>query len=70
MIAPQGIIADDPDVLPALRGMFSQHPVCLGWESHELAEALHTHSYMNRRPHDAEVEAALEGLIIEGEVFL
>jgi hypothetical protein len=67
--APQRILPNDPDVLPALRGLFSQHPFCVDWDAHELAGVLRAQGYLNRRPHEAAVEAALEALSIEGQVL-
>ncbi len=58
----------DPNVLAALRDLFSKHPetTCCGAES--LAELLRLGRFLPYRPPVFEVEAALEALRIEGEV--
>jgi hypothetical protein len=58
--------ADDPGVLFALRELFSQYPAAAQIGPEGLAELLWR--YVPSRPHESQVEAALEALAVEGEV--
>jgi hypothetical protein len=69
VFAPHSIIPDDPDVLPALRDLFSQHPAFQELDVCELVGWLRDRGYMSRRATEAEVEAALQALIVEGEIL-
>jgi hypothetical protein len=68
MVPPQRSIPDDPDILPAVRELFSWHPAYLERGACEIAEGLFCLRYMNYRPHEAAVEAALEALTVEGDL--
>jgi hypothetical protein len=69
MIAPQKIITDESELLPALRELFSQHPTATRSGPETLARLLWVLRYLPYRPLVFEVEAALEVLSIEGEVL-
>jgi hypothetical protein len=68
MLAPNPIV-HDPDVLPALRELFSQHPAMKQAGCEDLSGALFVLRIVDRRPTPFEVEATLEALIVEGEVL-
>ena len=68
MLAPSFIL-DDLDVLSALRELFSQHPVTTQSGCEALSQALFELHYLPSRPETFQVEAALEALLVEGEVF-
>ena len=57
--SPLRIVPDDPNVLPALRALFSNFPSSRDWAADQLANVLGTHV--------AAIEAAREALIIDGE---
>jgi hypothetical protein len=57
----QAIMLDDPQVLPALRHLFSRHPSYQEREACELAAVLGAS--------ELAVEAALEALTVDGEVL-
>jgi hypothetical protein len=69
MIAPSPNIIHDPNVLPALRDLFSQHPTITQSGPETLTRALDVLCYLPRRPEAFEVETALEALLVEGEVL-
>ena len=58
---------DDLGVLFALRDLFSQYPEAAQIDPERLADLLWR--YVPSRPHESQVEAALEALAIEEEVF-
>jgi hypothetical protein len=68
-LAPYRSLPDDPDLLPAVRDLLSQHPAYQEHGACEVAEGLFWLRYMNYRPHEAAVEAALDALTVEGEVL-
>jgi hypothetical protein len=57
--SPLRIVPDDPNVLPALRALFSNFACSRDWDADQLADVLGTHV--------AAIEAAREALIIDGE---
>jgi hypothetical protein len=59
--SPLKIVPNDPDVLPALRDLFSRHPSSQYWDPEHLAAVLGAHLVV--------IEAALEALLVEGEVL-
>jgi hypothetical protein len=69
MITPSPNIIHDPNVLPALRDLFSQHPAMMHSGSETLGRALYMLRFLPYRPEVFEVEAALEALRVEGEVL-
>jgi hypothetical protein len=68
MLGPTPIL-HDPNVLLALRELFSQHPVMTQSGCEALGRALYMLRFLPRRPEPFEVEAALEALMVEGEVL-
>jgi hypothetical protein len=58
---PQPIVADEPEVLPALRTLFSRDPACQDRDPRELAAMLGTQ--------EVAITSALEALCVEGEVL-
>jgi hypothetical protein len=58
---------DDPGVLLALRDLFSHYPAAAQECPEKVADLLWT--YLPSRPPESQVEAALEALTVEGEVF-
>ena len=68
-LAPQAIAPDDPDVLPAVRELLMQRPSYRQCSATEIAEGICFLGYMNYRPREAAVEAALEALVVEDEVL-
>jgi hypothetical protein len=66
---PQSSIQDPPNVLAAMREMLSQRPRRPISDSYDLAGELRARGYLTHRPHEVEVVAALEALLIEGEVL-
>jgi len=58
---------DDPGVLFALRELFSQYPEAAQIDPERLADLFWR--YVPSRPHESQVEAALEALTMEGEVL-
>jgi hypothetical protein len=69
MIAPSPNIVHDPSILPALRGLFGQHPGMIHSGSETLGRALHVLRFLPYCPQTFEVEAALDALQVEGEVL-
>jgi hypothetical protein len=70
MIAPSPrSISDDPNILSALRELIAQHPALMHSGCETLSRQLFVMHYVNRRPEPFEVEAALEALLVEGEVL-
>ncbi len=55
----------DPNVLAALRDLFSKHPETAHCGAEALAEHLYIGHFLPRRPRAWEVEAALEVLDVE-----
>jgi hypothetical protein len=68
MLAPIPIL-HDPNLLPALRELFSQHPAMMQSGYDTLGRALFVLRYLPYRPEPVAVEAALETLAVEGEVL-
>jgi hypothetical protein len=66
---PQPIVPNDPDLLPAVRELLSQHPAYLERGACETAEGLFCLRYMNYPPHVASVEDALEMLSVQGDLL-
>jgi hypothetical protein len=56
-------------VLPALRDMLSQSPEMMCSGSETLSERLYTPRYLPFPPDEADVEAAREALLVEGELL-
>jgi hypothetical protein len=69
MIAPSQSIVHDPDVLPALRELFSQHPEVIQSGPETVSWALYMLRFLSYRPETFKVEAALEAFKVEGEVL-
>jgi hypothetical protein len=69
MIAPSPNIIHNPNVLPALRELFSQHPAITQSEPETLSRALCVFRYLPHDPEPFAVEAALEALRVEGMVL-
>jgi hypothetical protein len=69
MLTPPHRIIHDPNVTPALRELFSQHPVMVYSGPETLGRTLHMLHFLPCRPETSEVEAALEALQVEGEVL-
>ena len=70
MIAPSPrTIPDDPNVLPALRELLTQHPALMHSGCEALSRQLFVLHYVNRHPELFKVEAALDALLVEGEVL-
>jgi hypothetical protein len=57
------------DVLPALRGLLSQHPGAARCAPEAMARAVYVMRYLPFRPPVLEIEAALGALRVEGEVL-
>jgi hypothetical protein len=57
------------DVLPTLRQYLAVHPPAVADEPWQIARFLYLRSYMERESLEADVEAALEALSVEGEVL-
>jgi hypothetical protein len=68
-LAPHKILPNDPDLLPAVRELLAQHPSYQQRGASEIAEDLFCLRYMNYRPHEAAIEAALAPLAVEGDVL-
>jgi hypothetical protein len=66
---PPQVYTDSPDVLLAVRCLFSQHPHYQYSGALEIACVLRARGFVNHRPHEAAVEAALEALSVEHEVL-
>jgi hypothetical protein len=56
--------------LVAFRELLSRNPCAAQFGSETLAELLHAEGYLHRRPLESLVEAALEALLVEGEVLV
>ena len=73
MIAPGELYPSevDPheDIVPALRQYVSIRPSAVSDEPHVTARELRPWGLMEREPSEAEVEAALEALTVDGEVL-
>ena len=69
MIAPSRNILHDPDLLPALRELFAQHPVMIQSGCDTLSRALFVLRHLPYWPEPSVVEAGLEALHVEGEVL-
>jgi hypothetical protein len=69
MIAPQTILPDDPDLLPAVRELLTQYPCYQCRGAFEIAEGLFYLRFMNYRPHEVAVEGVLEVLTVEGVIL-
>ena len=67
--APQRIIADEPEVLPALRELFSQYPTMKRSGPETLSRALFVLCFLSYCPDTIAVDAAREALIVENEVL-
>jgi hypothetical protein len=69
MIAPHRIIADDHDLLPDIRELFSRFPEYRHHQPWELQWLLFALSYSDELEDENEIAAALEALQVEGEVL-
>ena len=69
MIAPSPRIVHEHDVLPALRELFSQHPILKQSGCETLSRALLVLHFLPYRPEPFAVETALQALLIEGEAL-
>jgi hypothetical protein len=67
MAPPQRTIPNDPDLLPAVRELWSQQPAYRDRGADEIAEGLYCLRHMSHRPHVVAVEGVLEALATEGE---
>jgi hypothetical protein len=61
-------VKQSQDVLPALREMLARRPHCADFDAKALSLVLWFRNYLPYPPDEAEVEAALEALRLEGEV--
>lgn len=74
MTAPETLYSDAPpenhaeDLVPALRGLFSQHPGAMRSSPEVIGRMLYVLCFLSYRPALFEVEAALEALRIDGEL--
>lgn len=55
-------------VLPAIRELFSRRPTAVGHGPETIGRMLCVRNFLPYRPDTCEVEAALEALVLEGEV--
>ena len=69
MLAPSPGSIHDPDLLPALRDLFNQHPPMTRSDCKDVSRALFVLRYMTRYPAVFEVEAAREALLVESAVL-
>ena len=60
MIAPQRIITDDHDLLPAVREVFSRNPEMRSLEAWEMQSALFVLGYTDGLASEAQIAAAIE----------
>jgi hypothetical protein len=60
MIAPHRIIADDPDLLPNIRELYSRHPEYLHHEAWELQWVLFALRYTDHLAPEDDIAAAIE----------
>lgn len=56
------------EVLPAVRELLSHHPAAQSCGAEALARMLHVLRFLPYRPAPCEVGAALEALLVEGEL--
>ena len=70
MMVPSQRIIHDPDMLPALRELFSQHPTTVIGGAEVLSDLLYELRYLPYRPEPFAVEMALEALLVDGEALL
>ena len=68
MLGPTPIL-HDPSLFSALRVLFGQHPAMMQSGCETLSNALFVLLYLPSRPKTFRVEAALEALLVEGEIF-
>jgi hypothetical protein len=68
MLGPTSILYD-PSLLSALRELFGQHLAMMQSRCETLSNALFVLLYLPSRPRTFQVEAALEALLVEGEIF-
>ena len=59
----------DPDLLPEVRELLSQHPAYKACGACEIADGLFCLRYLSYRPHESAVEVAIEALMVEDEVL-
>ena len=67
MNAPKTVYTTN-DVLPTLRELFSQHPEATKSGPETLSRLLYMLRFLSYQPEIHEVEAALEALVLEGEI--
>jgi hypothetical protein len=68
VLTPPRKIIPETDVLPALRELLSEHPTLTHSGSETLSRVLFVLRCHPYRPKRLEVEAALELLVLDGEV--
>lgn len=69
MTAPTEAIIQEYEVLPALRELLRHHPVLEQSGTETLSRALFVLRFLSYRPGVLAVDAALEALVVEGEVL-
>jgi hypothetical protein len=73
MIAPgelyKSVVDPHEGVVPAIRQYLAVHSLAVADEPWQIAQFLSLRGYMEREPLEADVEAALEALCVEGEVL-
>jgi hypothetical protein len=69
MMAGPTTIRHDPEVLPALRELFSQHSTTEASGAEVLSDLLYELRYLPYRPEPFAVEAAREAILIEDKVL-
>ena len=67
---PRGIIPNEPDVLGLVRELHSRRPEARFLEPYELQSLLWSLGYCEDLNPEGEIAAALEALLVEGEVLL
>ncbi len=68
-LAKQRIIQDRPDVLGLVRELYSRQPEAQCLEPYELQSLLWSVGYCEDLIPEVEIAAALEALLLEGEVL-
>jgi hypothetical protein len=69
MIAPKTSIQDHPDVLALVRELYSRRPEARYLEPYELQSLLWSLGYWEDLIPAGQIAAALEALLVEGEVL-
>ena len=67
--SPQRSITDEPNLLAAIRDLFSRFPEYRHRDSWELQWLLYALNYTNKLEDEGEITAAVEALRVEGEVL-